>query len=282
MQGKHFLNTIGLAMAIFVAFAGGADAQVTSADVGVNKTFEQIGPSTVTSTGGFFSARAFFNDPGDYLNGTVTFSGPGSPVTLGAQSSPTGLIFGEGASDFAALQAKYPNTDYNFELSGGSAGDTSFTIPYAGTGYSLNTPELAAASFSALQGMNAGAGLVVSFNAFAVSPDATDNELFFSITNTTTMITVFSPALALGTTEVTIPGGTLVAGQSYSFDLNFSGRIVPEGSVPETEFYDTHTDGSFSTAGAVPEPTTWALLLLGFMGIGLMIRRRATVAAQKA
>ena len=30
----------------------------------------------------------------------------------------------------------------------------------------------------------------------------------------------------------------------------------------------------FSTGGAVPEPATWALMLLGFAGIGLAMRRR--------
>jgi PEP-CTERM motif len=36
----------------------------------------------------------------------------------------------------------------------------------------------------------------------------------------------------------------------------------------KTQFYDTHTDGSFSTAGAVPEPSTWAMMLIGFGGLG--------------
>ena len=34
-------------------------------------------------------------------------------------------------------------------------------------------------------------------------------------------------------------------------------------NIPLTQFYDTHTDGSFSTAaGAVPEPSTWAMMLM--------------------
>jgi hypothetical protein len=40
-------------------------------------------------------------------------------------------------------------------------------------------------------------------------------------------------------------------------------------NIPLTQFYDTHTDGSFSTvAGAVPEPSTWAMMLIGFGGLG--------------
>jgi hypothetical protein len=56
MQGKQFIRTIGLAVAGFVAGAGVAHAQVTEADVGVNPTFEQTGATTITASGGFFSA----------------------------------------------------------------------------------------------------------------------------------------------------------------------------------------------------------------------------------
>jgi hypothetical protein len=40
---------------------GGAQAQVLNADVGVNPAYDQTGSTLadVTSTGGFFSARAF-------------------------------------------------------------------------------------------------------------------------------------------------------------------------------------------------------------------------------
>jgi hypothetical protein len=54
-----------------VAGAGVAQAQLTSADVGVNPTFVQSGPSTVAPAGGFFSARAFFTNPNDFEAGPV-------------------------------------------------------------------------------------------------------------------------------------------------------------------------------------------------------------------
>jgi hypothetical protein len=46
-----------------------------------------------------------------------------------------------------------------------------------------------------------------------------------------------------------------------------------------TQFYDTHTDGTFT---AVPEPSTWAMLVMGFAGIGFMIRHRAAIVAKAA
>ena len=40
-------------------------------------------------------------------------------------------------------------------------------------------------------------------------------------------------------------------------------------NIPLTQFYHTHTDRSFSTAaGAAPEPSTWAMMLIGFGGLG--------------
>jgi hypothetical protein len=275
---RRIFHALGLAAVGLVAAAGIAEAQVVNADVGVNKTFEQTAPMTVSSTGGFFSARAFVTTDTDYSGGTLTYGGPGSPVSLSFVPADVAWEYALGDSSFSDLQTQFPNGDYAFDLSAGSQPEISFTVPYAGTGYSLNTPELAAASFSALQGMNAGADLTLDFNSFEVSPDATNNDLFFSITNLSTGTVVFGPSLALDATSVTIPAGTLVAGQSYSFDLNFSGRIVPDTDVAETEFYDTHTDGKFTTA--VPEPSTWAMLIIGFGGIGMMMRRRALAAAK--
>lgn len=51
-----------------------------------------------------------------------------------------------------------------------------------------------------------------------------------------------------------------------------------------TERYDGNNLGVYaeSLAGAVPEPSTWAMLLLGFAGVGAMIHRRATKNAATA
>lgn len=286
MKNLRFIKPFVLTLAGFVAAAGTAHAQLMSADVGVNPTFEQTGPSTVTSTGGFFSARAFFTNSTDFATGTLTYGGSGSPATLSFVSADVALELGDSNTSFSALQTLYPTGSYTFDLSGGTQPEANFTINYAGGAYS-NMPALTGSSFSALQGMNAADPFTVDFVPFVVaSPNVSNSDIVFSVQNSSN-VTVFSsgflPSDAAG---VTIPGGILSRGQSYTFDLLFSSQIFGEVNVPAlgtTQFYDSHTDGSFSTAaGAVPEPSTWAMLLMGFVGLGVMIRRRAAAAGPQA
>jgi hypothetical protein len=169
MQRKQFVHAIGLAVAGLIAGDGAAHAQLTQADVGVNPTFEQTGPTTVTSTGGFFSGRAFFTNTTDFDAGTLTYGGPGSPAALTPGSPPPSLTLGGSNPSFVGLQSDFPAGDYTFDLTGGTMGPTEFVINYAGDAYS-NTPELTAASFSALQGLNAAAPITLDFNPMDVSP----------------------------------------------------------------------------------------------------------------
>jgi hypothetical protein len=111
-------------------------------------------------------------------------------------------------------------------------GPTEFVINYAGNGYS-NTPELTAASFSALQGLNAADSITLDFNAMDVSPNATPgaNNIFFSIVNSSNS-TVFNETLLTTDTSVTIPGGTLPRGKAIAliFCLTTASQIPPRGS----------------------------------------------------
>jgi hypothetical protein len=43
---------------------------------------------------------------------------------------------------------------------------------------------------------------------------------------------------------------------------------------PGTAFALNHTSGEFTIAAPVPEPTTWAMMMLGFCGLGFMAYRR--------
>ncbi len=275
-MNRGLIHAIGLAAAGFIAAGGGAHAGVVSADVGLNPTFEQTGPTTVTSTGGFFSGRAFVASSGDYTGGALSYGGPGSPQTLNFVPADVAWEYGSPSDpSFTDLQAAFPTGDYTFNLTGASP--TSVTINYAGGAYS-NTPELAVASFNALQGLNAANSVTLDFNTMDPSPNATDSFVFFSVFNASNATVASGSFLPSDTTSVSIAGGTLMPGQTYTFELLFSDRISGfdnVAGVPTTQFYDSRTDASFSTAaGAVPEPSTWAMMLIGFGGLGLTVVRR--------
>jgi hypothetical protein len=279
---QKFIHIVGLALAGVVAAAGNAQAQVKNADVGVNRTYEQ-NLGGVSSTGGFFSARAFVTSSTDYSGGTLTYGGPGSPEPLSYVPSDVGWEFSDSNSDFSTLQSLYPAGDYVFALSAGSQPATSIGIDYLGGAYS-NTPFVT--NFAALQGSNASTSFTVDLNAYVPGSVATASTIFFTIMNSSNTVVYSSGGLSDTTTSITIGAGTLAAGSSYTFDLLFDNRIGGSDYIngyPVTQFYDTHTDGSFSTAaGVVPEPSTWAMLLMGFVGLGVMVRRRAQAGAALA
>jgi hypothetical protein len=55
------------------------------------------------------------------------------------------------------------------------------------------------------------------------------------------------------------------------------------GSMPVGTFHTIYADDyghqAFAYGGGVPEPATWAMMIVGFVGAGAMLRRRRPVAA---
>ena len=69
-----------------------------------------------------------------------------------------------------------------------------------------------------------------------------------------------------------------MAGSSYSYSFLYSNNFSPSNSPSG---FRVSVDGA-SVAGAVPEPATWALMLLGFAVIGTVMRRRQKVTLRYA
>jgi PEP-CTERM motif len=80
---------------------------------------------------------------------------------------------------------------------------------------------------------------------------------------------VFDPSQDLLTNGLVIPGNVVCSGDQCrvfpTFGTNVIGNSFGDFSFAETPF----------TLGAVPEPSTWAMLLIGFAGIGFAIRRKS-------
>jgi hypothetical protein len=91
---------------------------------------------------------------------------------------------------------------------------------------------------------------------------------------------VDKPGMLVGTvTNYASPIETLAPNGSFDFKLNLRGNglgwtIVGAGQPLHT--FNANGGGSFSSG--VPEPASWALMLLGVGGIGAMVRRRKAAA----
>ena len=258
-----------------LAVSGQSSAQLQQAGTFKNLTNEQTSPTTVSPTGAFFDALAGFSNPGDYSSASLTVNG-GTPQDLPATNS-TNFGIGPGFPNQAAMDAAFPFGTYVIALTAGTQPAISETLNYTADAYTSDTPKLDAASFNALQGLSTSlSSLTLNFNPFTPSGLATSAFTFFSIGGTSQGCGFLSPSA----TSCTIDPQALSPETTYSWELDFSDRIETnvDGVLTFTDF-DVRTDGSFTTATATPEQSTWAMMLVGFVGIGYLGRRRMRVAA---
>ena len=126
-------------------------------------------------------------------------------------------------------------------------------------------------------GVNTGTGVLAPF-ASVGAPNVIFNQAIVIQKNGTGTV----GAAALNPSTITLSGNTLsaiiplsllpstgFAPQTYGF--NIWPRV---GSGNNNQISDFAPDNATLAAGAVPEPTSWALLILGFAMSGAMLRRR--------
>jgi hypothetical protein len=112
-------------------------------------------------------------------------------------------------------------------------------------------------------------------NAFALDPSGGKNtvagDFVFTITNTDSPISFadnfFANVGTVGKSKDPGPSGWWFAADTSGTDGNCSPTCAIGGRTPVTTI----------THGGVPEPATWTMMLLGFGGLGAMLRRRRAV-----
>jgi hypothetical protein len=258
-----------------VALSSQASAQLLDAGTFKNLTNAQTGPTTVAPTGAFFNALADFTNPGDYSSASLTVNG-GTPQDL-PLTIPTNFGIGPSFPDQASMDAAYPFGTYVIALTAGAQPAISETLTYTADAYTSDTPQLTAASFNALQGLSTALGsLTLNFNSFTPSPLTTSPFTFFSIFGSSQGCGFLSPSA----TSCAIDPAALSPDTTYSWELDFSDRVETDvNGVSTFTDFDVRTDGSFTTAAATPEASTWAMMLLGFLGVGYFGRLRMRAAA---
>lgn len=117
---------------------------------------------------------------------------------------------------------------------------------------------------------------------------------FFTVANTsilatTNFVSVLGETYGLGSGTVTLSAydylGNLLGsvsdtdnyplGTGPTLTLNFAGiHSVTFTGTSGTVGFDNFQFGELTAVAAVPEPATWALMILGFAGVGFMVYRR--------
>lgn len=168
-----------------------------------------------------------------------------------------------------------------------------------GLGYqndtSFTTPEGAAISFTGPSGNNGDAGVYSgSVNAVAITPFNTSSKQDYLVAQPSGGVTITyttaqtSFALLWGTVDTfnslvfstdsgTIITGTQIENADPSLTLGVSNVEVLLSNIPSFKSITVESTSSafeFDTARAVPEPASMALLGVGMIGTGVMVRRR--------
>ncbi|WP_024516222.1 PEP-CTERM domain protein [Bradyrhizobium sp. Tv2a-2] len=148
--------------------------------------------------------------------------------------------------------------------------DWSLTGPSASSG---GIPDPASGTLVATEGTD-GAWTVIS-----VSGTVTEKAGTFAITGPISFFLSDNIIYPAGTTTLSTGGFAFQASNGEQFDI-FS--FYGQGSTPSGNAYGEFTSadgfgvGTFTLTAAVPEASTWVMMILGFAGLGVMAYRRGS------
>lgn len=120
-----------------------------------------------------------------------------------------------------------------------------------------------------------------------VTPNTTYTFSFYgaetSTLGTPAVLQALVNGVAVGTALTTDPYGWHFATYTWNSGSNTTANLALTDTELASAFNDFAVDNiSFSSVGAVPEPSTWAMMILGFAAIGFMAYRRKSAPASFA
>ena len=216
----------------------------------------------------------------------TSFPGVLAAATIAAASPSPSAAVVDPANDFLATFAGAQNGDLDI---------LSASVFYDGTSFRLSSTQNGAVGASAgslfVWGINRGGGAArlslgtpsvgasVLFDAVAVMfPDGLARAVTFppagppSITPLTGIVDIDGDTIT-GLFPAALFPSNGFAPEDYTFTLWTRLRVNPAMDGTNAEIADFAPDAGGLRA-AVPEPATWAMLILGFAGAGAILRRR--------
>jgi hypothetical protein len=220
------------------------------------------------------------------LAALVVWSDHARAVVVTASSGPFSAGNSNTNNDITFDSLATPNTFAGTSIQWGAAPGSLGSIVFSGTAIIAKNAAGTAAGISATpagdttnyMSILGGKSETLTFsgtqNKFGLywgSIDSYNSVAFYSGNSATPFLTLFGnnlnavPALGFNGDQSGALTNAYVTFTGLSFD-----RIVLASSGNSFEFDNI----SFGNVGPVPEPSTWAMMLLGFAGIGFVYRRR--------
>jgi PEP-CTERM motif-containing protein len=208
-------------------------------------------------------------------SGVFLINAPGNNDCSSCSGNNTNVLGMSGTSGISTLTATptnfsvNTNTDntpigqlvwVNNETSGVSDANTNFDVTYR---FSL--------SFSAPGGSN-----TADTQDFTLNIQQTVNaagDLIFNLTNATLQNLNFT---LNGVTVSDLHFGLAAGSFGQYYTSNGPGVQAGEWTNPENRTSTLNIYADFTAVAGVPEPSTWAMMILGFAGVGFMAYRRKT------
>lgn len=266
-------------LAVTLMFSPGiAVADIAYNVIASQSVFQQTSPGTLSGDGANFGLATAVHAPTDFTGVSVTYPGAVTPIDLtysprlNSNGTYSGISFGQGFVSVAAMNAAFPFGTYSFTGTNANTGATQTADAiHDFNHWPSAAPALTIASYSQIQGMDAGLAMMFSFNGFTAdgfnpfnSARADPSAILFIATADGTPIYQSAPMSNPNGINYLLPSNTLLPGGDYQYYIIFSnivhcGGVQACGTGMSPGFvleFDMITYGSFTTSAAVTSPQT--------------------------
>jgi PEP-CTERM motif len=256
-----------------LVFAGPSQASISEFIVYHSYSYTQDG-SGLSAAVASVQAQAVTSVNGEFDGGTMT--APDGTVVSAIDQSSVGYPFGV----FGGYFGPQPFGAFTVNLSNSMTLATdSASLSYTSDHYPNVAPQVS--NYSALQHFNPTLdNSIILTSGFNLPVDATGGSTTFFIFDLVTDQRLLQYSLSPDATVFDVPAGTAVFGEPigyyFEFDIDYESTV---DGVVDANVYRDITTGEINAAPAVPEASTWSMMLAGFGGLGLLARRRRTTAA---